>query len=107
MRGRRFRRGLLGAAILVAGGTRSHAAAEMGGTAIDVTAGNLISCAAQPSGRVVCWGFDVFARGDENKVGTPRPFPIAGMERAASPSATTAASARSTRTRTSAVSELS
>ena len=83
MIGRRIRGGpLVTAVILVAGCTRSHAAAETGGTAIDVTAGNLISCAAQPSGRVVCWGFDVFARIAENKQGTARPFPIAGLERA-------------------------
>jgi len=55
------------------------AADEARGTAIDVAVGGQMTCAAQPSGSVVCWGLDVLAHPAEHKFGVARPFPIAGL----------------------------
>jgi len=68
-------------AAVVGVGSQPRAAAGTGGAATDVAAGVQVSCAAQPSGQVVCWGLDVFAHPAENKIGTARPFRIAGLER--------------------------
>jgi alpha-tubulin suppressor-like RCC1 family protein len=83
-RDRRFLRAWLAACAAFAGASDGAPATATTGAAansgaVDIAAGTRMSCAAQPGGAVSCWGLDLFARGDERKLGVARPFRMAGL----------------------------